>query len=153
LQQQLAEQTETTLPQQFDNTSEARRRIMRAIAGKGNETTEQALARLLRSSSLTGWRRHMPLAGRPDFAWRKEKGAVFVDGCFWHGCPKHYRAPRKNVEFWKGKIDRNKARDRRVSRELRLMGWKVVRIWECRVLQRRSIQRICSALGARVDDR
>ncbi|HTL67519.1 MAG TPA: hypothetical protein VL200_07650 [Lacunisphaera sp.] len=52
------------------------------------------------------------------------------DGCFWHGCPRHATWPKTRATFWKNKIATNKARDRRVNRELRKRGWKVVRIWE-----------------------
>jgi G:T-mismatch repair DNA endonuclease (very short patch repair protein) len=56
--------------------------------------------------------------------------AVFVDGCFWHGCPKHSTVPRGNRPFWEKKLAANKARDRLVTRTLRRAGWRVVRIWE-----------------------
>jgi DNA mismatch endonuclease (patch repair protein) len=68
--------------------------------------------------------------GSPDFANRGEKIALFVDGCFWHGCPKHYRKPATNSVFWKGKMTRNTARDKKVSAELRARGWRVIRVWE-----------------------
>ncbi len=67
---------------------------------------------------------------RPDFVFRKVRVAVFVDGCFWHGCPKHGTQPKTNAPFWRKKITNNKARDRRVNHVLRGRGWKVVRIWE-----------------------
>lgn len=60
---------------------------------------------------------------------------VFVDGCFWHGCPDCYRAPKSNVEFWKRKVSSNRCRDRRVARQLREAGWSVIRVSEC-VLKR-----------------
>jgi DNA mismatch endonuclease, patch repair protein len=130
----------------FGDTPEPRRRIMRSITGRGNKTTEEALATQLRRNALAGWRRHLPLPGRPDFAWRKEKVVVFVDGCFWHGCPRHYVPPRKNVEFWEGKIETNRARDRRVDRQLRKAGWTTLRVWECQVLNERTLTRIRRAL-------
>ena len=58
------------------------------------------------------------------------KVAVFIDGCFWHGCPRHATQPRTNAMFWRKKIARNRARDRQVNRLLRAKGWKVVRVWE-----------------------
>jgi DNA mismatch endonuclease (patch repair protein) len=72
----------------------------------------------------------LALPGRPDFAFRSQKVAVFVDGCFWHSCPRHGRAPESNQEYWLPKLARNGRRDRRVSRILRRMGWKVIRLWE-----------------------
>src|SRR5690606_13552377 len=69
----------------------ARSRIMRSIRGKGNATTELRMVAILRRERLAGWRRHLDLPGRPDFAWPSERVALFVDGCFWHGCPHCYR--------------------------------------------------------------
>lgn len=70
------------------------------------------------------------LTGKPDFVFRKQRVAVFVDGCFWHGCPKHGTKPASNRAFWRKKFAANKARDQRVSRELRRQGWCILRIWE-----------------------
>lgn len=68
--------------------------------------------------------------GKPDILLKKYCTVIFVDSCFWHGCPKHYRIPLSNVEFWKEKIERNRARDKKVNRHYKKMGWKVIRIWE-----------------------
>ena len=103
---------------------------MSKIRGRGNKGTELALMKLFRRHHIAGWRRHQKVFGKPDFLFRNARLAVFVDGCFWHGCPKHYKIPAGNRVFWKMKFDANKARDRRVSRELRKLGWRVVRIWE-----------------------
>lgn len=70
------------------------------------------------------------LPGRPDFVFLRSKVAVFVDGCFWHGCPTHYHAPATRSEFWQSKLRRNQVRDSMVTRQLTEAGWKVVRIWE-----------------------
>ena len=67
---------------------------------------------------------------KPDFVFPRLKLAVFVDGCFWHCCPKHATKPANNAAFWRKKLAANKARDRRVTRTLRRLGWRVVRIWE-----------------------
>jgi DNA mismatch endonuclease (patch repair protein) len=67
---------------------------------------------------------------KPDFVFQKLKTAVFVDGCFWHGCPKHATWPKTRAAFWLEKITGNKARDCRVNRALRKRGWTVVRVWE-----------------------
>ena len=107
-----------------------RTRIMSAIRGRGNRTTELALARCFRQSGIVGWRRHYPIAGKPDFAFGKQRLAIFVDGCFWHGCPRCYRAPSRNEAFWAEKIKANRGRDRRVSALLRRSGWTVIRVWE-----------------------
>ena len=68
--------------------------------------------------------------GKPDFVFPKARVAVFVDGCFWHGCPQHATWPKQNAAFWAEKIGRNQARDRKVTRTLRATGWTVLRIWE-----------------------
>ena len=112
-------------------TTLERSRLMSRVRGRGNENTELRLARLLRLSGIKGWRRHLRLPGTPDFAFRVERLAVFVDGCFWHGCPKCYSAPRRNKGFWQRKVSGNRDRDVRVGRALRSRGWAVVRIWEC----------------------
>lgn len=121
---------------QRENTSFGglkRGELMSRIRSAGNKTTEEKLAHLLREVSLTGWRRHQQLPGRPDFVWRKSKVAVFVDGCFWHGHACRNLAPKTNAEAWRDKIAKTQARDRRVNRLLRKKGWKVIRIWECRL--------------------
>lgn len=88
---------------------------------------------LMRAHGITGWRRGATLVGKPDFVFRREHVAVFVDGCFWHrhpGCKFAY-TPKSRLEFWLPKFARNVARDRLVTRTLRKDGWTVVRVWEC----------------------
>jgi DNA mismatch endonuclease (patch repair protein) len=70
------------------------------------------------------------LPGSPDIVFVRARVAVFVDGCFWHGCPTHYRAPKTNQDFWSRKLERNQNRDARVNTELAALGWHVVRVWE-----------------------
>jgi len=135
-------------------TKSKRSDVMSRIRSRGNKDTELALARLLRQNKITGWRRHFEIRGRaallrgpniraaqqrrptkpfrvrPDFVFLKPRVAVFVDGCFWHGCPKHATQPANNRAFWKNKLARNKVRDRFVTRTLRAQGWRVLRIWE-----------------------
>ena len=121
---------------------------MSRIRGKGNKSTELKLLKLLREHGITGWRRHQPITGKPDFIFPKQKLAVLVDGCFWHGCPRCFRAPEQNAEFWEKKIGGNIKRDRKVSRMLRAEGWSVCRIWECRLKKPDSvIRRIRRMLG------
>ena len=103
---------------------------MSRIRGKGNKETEETLLRVLKRHKIAGWRRHLLLQGKPDFAFPGYKVAVFVDGCFWHGCPKCYTRPKTNRAFWDLKREENMARDRRVARQLRRQGWKVIRIWQ-----------------------
>ena len=103
---------------------------MGRIRSRGNRDTELVLARFFRVHGITGWRRNLRVFGRPDFLFRARRLAVFVDGCFWHGCPRHGRMPRTNATFWRDKIARNRARDRLVTRTLRRAGWQVLRLWE-----------------------
>lgn len=111
-------------------TRTKRSEVMSRIRGRGNLSTEMRMIALMREHGIKGWRRHRPLPGRPDFVFIQERIALFVDGCFWHGCPVHHVAPRTAISFWRKKIEGNRARDRRNSRELRRRGWQVIRVWE-----------------------
>jgi DNA mismatch endonuclease (patch repair protein) len=125
---------------------EVRSKIMAAVHSRGNTTTELPLAKMLRAAGIRGYRKHWPVAGKPDFAWPGRKVAVFVDGCFWHGCQCKY-LPRTNTGFWRKKIDANMRRDRRVARSLSRDGWIVLRIKECALRKPSSLARIVRALG------
>lgn len=107
-----------------------RSRNMASIRSKGNATTELVLLKLLRTAHITGWRRHANLPGKPDFIFKKSRLALFVDGCFWHGCPKCYRLPKDNRTYWQNKVSSNRRRDRKRTRQLRALGWRVLRVWE-----------------------
>jgi DNA mismatch endonuclease (patch repair protein) len=139
-------------------TKAKRSDVMSRIRSRGNADTELALVRLLRAHKISGWRRHSPLkiqvSGskfqvKPDFVWRDARLALFVDGCFWHGCPKHATKPKQNASFWRKKLAANQARDRRVNRTLRRAAWRVVRIWECALAGKPEacIRRIRAALA------
>jgi DNA mismatch endonuclease (patch repair protein) len=119
----------------FEACEPGRSQNMTAIKSRGNKTTELRILEILRALRLTGWRRHLPLHGSPDFAFPKLKLAIFVNGCFWHGCPKCFRLPKTNVAYWTQKIGRNIRRDRRNSRLLRREGWSVLHIWEHSIRQ------------------
>lgn len=120
-----------TFPMADVFTKAKRSEIMSRIRPSGNSSTELRLARLLRTARVTGWRRHQRVPGNPDFLFRKQRLAVFVDGCFWHKCPKCYREPKTQTAFWVEKIVRNQERDRRSNLLLKKAGWTVIRIWEC----------------------
>src|SRR5262245_32188832 len=94
----------------------SRGELMARVRSRGNQTTEQRLASLLRAARLRGWRRHQALPGRPDFVWDTVKVAVFVDGCFWHGhsCNRNL-IPNTNADAWRKKIARTKMRDRKTT--------------------------------------
>jgi DNA mismatch endonuclease (patch repair protein) len=135
-------------------TKAKRSHVMSRIRSRGNRDTELALAKMFRRHGITGWRRHQRIrfnaqrptsnaersklgvgrstffSVRPDFVFPRLRLAVFVDGCFWHGCPRHATKPKNNRAFWRRKLAANKARDRLVSRTLRRAGWRVLRIWE-----------------------
>jgi len=133
-----------------DSVSRQKRsEIMRAVKSRGNKATERVFARILRRHKIARWQRHVALAGNPDFAFRKERVALFIDGCFWHGCGRHCRMPKGNRSYWTQKIASNMARDRRVERKLRNSGWRVLRIWEHDLSPKneaRLVVRICRAL-------
>lgn len=116
------------MPDIFD--AKNRSRLMSLVKSTGNKGTELRLIQVFRAQGIMGWRRGSKLPGKPDFVFLKFKAMVFVDGCFWHGCPKHGTKPKTNAAFWRTKIARNKARDNEVNRLLRAKGWKVMRIWE-----------------------
>jgi DNA mismatch endonuclease (patch repair protein) len=142
-------------------TKARRSEVMALIRSTGNRATELRLVALMREQGITGWRRHLLLkAGgtgakalvkvRPDFVFRAARVAVFVDGCFWHGCPRHATRPKQNRTFWDAKIARNQARDRKVSRALRAAGWSVLRVWECALTKKRAgatMARLQRAIG------
>jgi len=111
-------------------TKKKRSEVMSRIRGRGNKETELALAKLMRRNRITGWRRNQPVFGKPDFIFRRVRLALFVDGCFWHACPKHSNLPVNNRPFWRRKLSTNKKRDHLVIRTLRKTGWTVLRIWE-----------------------
>lgn len=97
-----------------------------------NERTwpERALAGALRRLGFQVRQNVKELPGSPDIVLRGLKAVVMVHGCFWHGCPEHYKAPKSNPAFWRDKVARNRARDRVSAQRLRLLGWRVVVVWE-----------------------
>jgi DNA mismatch endonuclease (patch repair protein) len=130
-------------------TRQVRSKIMSLVGSRGNRTTERRMSALLWSSGLRGYRKHWRITGTPDFAWPRSKVALFVDGCFWHGCPHCCRYSKSNKPFWNLKVKNNRARDRRVAAKLRRQGWSVVRVWECAVKKPATLARIKRALESR----
>lgn len=104
--------------------------IMASIRSQDNKSTELLFLRALRANRITGWRRRFPLCGNPDFVFTTQRVAVFVDGCFWHGCRWHCRMPKTRLDYWQPKIAHNKRRDILVARLLKSKGWRIHRIWE-----------------------
>ena len=111
-------------------TQAERSKVMAAVRSRGNRSTELAMVAAFKEHKITGWRRHYAVTGTPDFAFPRARLAVFVDGCFWHGCPKCGSLPASNRPYWEAKITRNARRDREQTKELRGRGWTVVRVWE-----------------------
>lgn len=103
-----------------------RSKIMSSIRSTKTKP-ELALKKALRGR---GFSYQPDMAGKPDFANKREKIAVFLHGCFWHKCPKHYRQPASNRRYWLPKIEANVKRDRRNAKLLKSKGYKVVTIWE-----------------------
>ncbi len=134
----------------MDRVSKAvRSKIMAAIRSRENKTTEIALGKLFSAVGLRGYRKHWSVDGRPDFAWPRLKVAVFVDGCFWHGCPHCHKPPKSNLRYWRPKLDQNRRRDKRISRRLRRAGWSVFRVWECQIGRMFLVVRIARAVAVR----
>ncbi|MFD3439614.1 very short patch repair endonuclease [Streptomyces sp. NPDC058685] len=94
---------------------------------------EVAVRKLLHGAGLR-YRVNVPVPGMRrrtiDIVFGKAKVAVFLDGCFWHGCPQHATHPKANAEWWRTKLDRNMARDRETTDHLQAQGWTVLRFWE-----------------------
>ena len=129
---------------------QVRSQIMSRIRGTGNKRTDKAVASMLRKAGINQWRRHvviklpptksaMSVASdgtkfkpqvRPDFVFRKQKVALFIDGCFWHGCPRCYTPPKSTRAYWRRKVVTNRERDRYQTAALKKRGWRVVRMWE-----------------------
>jgi DNA mismatch endonuclease (patch repair protein) len=118
----------------FKQPAEKRSQNMRAIRSSGTKTTEKRLASLFREYRVRGWRTQpCNIMGRPDFVIQRRHLVVFVDGCFFHGCPHCGHIPRTNRAYWIAKIARNRRRDLTVSKALKEMGYRVIRIWECQL--------------------
>lgn len=114
-------------------TSPAATQIGRANRRTGTRC-EVALRSMLHAAGLR-YRKDQPIKLRevrirPDVVFTRVKLAVFVDGCFWHGCPSHGTTPKSNQSYWVPKLERNRQRDARVDELLRQCGWSVVRVWE-----------------------
>jgi DNA mismatch endonuclease, patch repair protein len=113
-------------------SSATRRRNMQAI--RSRDTTPERLVRsLLHAQGLRYRVAAKPLPGlrrTADIVFRPAKLAVFIDGCYWHGCPEHYVPPKTNPGYWSGKVARNVARDRDTDEQLQAAGWTVLRFWE-----------------------
>jgi DNA mismatch endonuclease (patch repair protein) len=115
----------------FGGVSRTRSLIMGSIRGSNNRSTELALRMALIRAGVSGWKLHPRLIlGRPDFHFEKGRVLVFVDGCFWHGCPNCMHPVKTRPGYWGTKIVLNKKRDRKTTKALCSSGFLVLRFWE-----------------------
>ncbi|MGC2234996.1 MAG: very short patch repair endonuclease [Pyrinomonadaceae bacterium] len=113
-----------------DNVSkETRTRTMRAVKSKDSKMEVRFRSALWRSG-LRFYKNAASMVGKPDIVFPRKKVVIFLDSCFWHGCPLHLRRPSSNVEYWQAKIDRNKSRDAKVNETYAETNWRVIRFWE-----------------------
>jgi DNA mismatch endonuclease (patch repair protein) len=125
----------------MDRIAKDKRSAVMSTVRRSGTRLEIVFAEALAARGLTGFdAQPAGIPGKPDFAHRDGRIVVFIDSCFWHGCPEHLRRPASNTDYWQQKVKRNRARDRRVTAELRDAGWKVVRIWEHSVRNPRALK-------------
>lgn len=128
-------------------SKEKRSEIMSRVRASGTKL-EQAVADMFVARGLTDFVEQPPeIKGRPDFAFLEMRVLVFVDSCFWHGCPAHLRMPESNRDYWEKKIARNRRRDKRVRNTLKKEGWKVFRVWEHELPDAPSLKRKLTLLS------
>ena len=134
---------------------EQRSALMAKVKSKGNRSTEVRVVAALEKEGLSGWMQHPnEVAGHPDFFFPQQKVALFIDGCFWHSCPLCGRMPKSRVDFWKAKIEGNKARDESVTLQLLSCGFDVLRIWEHELKEDAWLGRLIQMLGEnKIEDR
>lgn len=122
------------------HTRKQRSYNMSMIKGR-NTKPEIFLRKMIFASGQRGYRIHYKLTGKPDIVFPKRKIAIFIDGCFWHKCPKCFIWPETNRKFWKFKMNSNVRRDKVVNRKLKKEGWKVLRIREHELRNKKIIRR------------
>lgn len=117
------------------------------------DTKPELLVRArLRAAGLTGYRLQWKVPGHPDVAWPGKRVALFINGCFWHRCPRcQPRVPKTNVEYWVLKFERNVERDERTHAQLEEMGWRVHVVWECE-LKKKTIDETMARLLPQLAD-
>lgn len=110
-------------------TEEQRKKNMRLIRSKGTKL-EERIAQELWKRGIRLRRNVSSLYGKPDFAVKKYKIVIFIDSCFWHGCPLHFIAPKSNQEYWKQKVQKNILRDLEITHYYKSQHWNLLRVWE-----------------------
>lgn len=115
----------------FEDVDPIRSRTMSCIRSEKNRSTEWRLRAILVNAGIRGWHMHpISIKGKPDFVFEKQKLAIFVDGCFWHGCKICYRRPKSRQKYWDLKLVLNRKRDHKVNRILKQDGYHILRFWE-----------------------
>ncbi|TLS36475.1 very short patch repair endonuclease [Pseudalkalibacillus caeni] len=109
-------------------SKETRRKIMQSI--KSRSHLEDEVSKALWKKGIRFRKNTKNLVGKPDISIKKYKVVIFIDSCFWHACPYHYKLPKSNIEYWEQKFNRNKKRDQEVNEYYLKNGWHVKRIWE-----------------------
>lgn len=131
----------------FEGVHHVRSKTMGAVRGKGNKTTELVFRMALVRAGVKGWVLHPAgIVGKPDFYFPRTKKAVFIDGCFWHGCARCGHTPKTRSVFWAAKFARNQQRDKRTTRTLRKQGIQVVRLWEHQMKSQHGIEKAVQQL-------
>jgi len=110
-----------------NHTTKQRSYNMSRVRNK-NTRPELLIRKSLSNNGIKGYRINAKLPGKPDIVFTKKKIAIFIDGCFWHKCPKCYKLPKTNIEFWKKKINGNLIRDKKINIILSQLGFKVIRV-------------------------
>jgi len=128
-------------------TTSERSALMAKVRSRNNRSTEGRVETVLISNKIKGWKKHpQNILGKPDFYFPRRKLALFVDGCFWHGCPRCGRLPKSKIAFWRKKIDSNRKRDIKTRRLLRASGYRVLRLWEHELKTYRWIKKLLDQL-------
>lgn len=130
----------------MDNlTKEQRKKNMSAIRSKETKI-ELLVSKALWKQGIRFRKNVCNMYGKPDIAIKKYKIVLFLDSCFWHKCPEHYKKPKSNNEYWDKKIARNVVRDEEVNKYYEKQGWYVLRVWEhdfkTKDIQTKTINRI-----------
>lgn len=121
-------------------TKKQRSYCMSRIRAKDTQP-EIILRNAISGAGIKGYRLNYKLLGKPDIVFTKRKIAIFIDGCFWHKCPKCFIKPETNRKFWNEKIESNIKRDKIVNAKLKGKGWKVIRIWEHEIKNQKVIKK------------
>ena len=121
-------------------TSEKRSEIMRQVRSNKNKSTELRLINIFKKNKIIGWRRNYKVKGHPDFIFLKQRIAIFVDGCFWHGHDCRNTSPASNQDYWQKKRAKNIAHYIEITALFESRGWKVLRIWECELKQKNELE-------------